>query len=224
MIFFKDKKYENEESVKEADEYLENLSFEIREPLNSICGITDILKRGIEEDIDKKQLLYYMDILSDSANELKDIVNAKLSGKEEADISDDGAEDFSILKNRRIIVVEDSLTSSTIIKELLEEYGAIVTVCTSGKEAVSKFLDSIIGTYDLILMDIKMPEMDGYQATEIIRKSGHPQSNRIPIIAVTAEVFDEDIKRAIKSGMNAHVSKPYNLAKIVSVIQSVNID
>lgn len=225
MIFFRDKKYELEESAQEADKYLENLSFEIREPLNSICGVTGILKKGIEEDIDKKQLLYYMDILCSAAEELKNVVDTKLSGKLETDISENETiEDFSILKNRRIMVVEDSLTGSTIVKELLEEYGAIVTVCTNGREAVELFLDSIIGTYDVILMDVKMPEIDGYQATEIIRKSGHPQAEKIPIIAVTAEAFEEDIKKAIRSGMNAHVAKPYNLAKIVSAIQSVNIN
>ena len=74
------------------------------------------------------------------------------------------------------------------------------------------------GKYSIIFMDIKMPEMDGYEATELIRNSNHQQAKSIPIIAMTAETFAEDIKNALRSGMNAHVAKPVNIDKLVAAI------
>ena len=102
---------------------------------------------------------------------------------------------------------------------MLESRGAIVTVCDNGGEAVDLFTRSITGTYDMILMDINMPGMDGYEATDSIRSSSHPQAGSIPIIAMTAEALPDDIQRAMTAGMNGHISKPINVDKIVAAVK-----
>ena len=94
-------------------------------------------------------------------------------------------------------------------------------VCDSGKEAVDMFKESITGKFDVILMDINMPGMDGYEATDAIRASEHPQAKTIPIIAMTAEALPDDIQTALKAGMNGHISKPINADKIISAIKRV---
>lgn len=225
MIFFKDKKDELEAvEDKSVREIIEALSFEIREPLNSICGIAEVLSKWIEADYDKQQILNYVELLKFSADKLQNTVD---SWKDVKELGNETAEaksiedDYSVLKNLRILVVEDNSTNSMIITELLETYGSIVTKCGNGKEAIEKFTESISGTYDIILMDINMPEMDGYEATDKVRSSNHPQAKNIPIIATTVETSSENIQNALKAGMNSHVSKPYSLGKIVSAIKGV---
>ncbi len=207
-------------------QFISELSYNIRNPLNTICGITEIARKNIEGDYDRETLLSYMEILEDAATELQQTVDHYFecyeAGSYSAVLSENAEEaDKSVLKNLRVMVVEDSSVSQLIAKERLENSGAIVTLCDSGKDAVEKFKQSITGTYDVIFMDINMPEMDGYEATDAIRSSSHPQAKIIPIIAMTAEALTEDIQKALEVGMNAHVSKPINDEKIVSAIKAV---
>jgi CheY-like chemotaxis protein len=114
---------------------------------------------------------------------------------------------------RRILLAEDVEINREIILSHLEKTGALVDCAENGEEALEMFLaDS--GRYDLILMDIQMPRMDGYEATTQIRGSGLPGAEEIPIIALTANIFKEDIDRSEKAGMNGHLGKPLNINEL----------
>ena len=103
--------------------------------------------------------------------------------------------------------MEDNDINREIAVELLKMTEVTADYARDGREAVEKFLANG-DTYDLILMDVQMPVMDGYQATEAIRRSGHPRARTIPIIAMTADAFHEDVVRASEAGMNGHLAKP----------------
>lgn len=211
--------------------FLADMSYDIRNPLNEICGITEIALKNIETNGDRDMLKAYLEIIRDSGFELQKVIDERFAQFEnDSDLNNiennsapkndsyNKDERYKVLNNMRMLVIEDNETSALIARELMTEYGAIVTVCHNGKDGVEKFKNSITGTYDVIFMDIKMPEMDGYEATELIRNSNHQQAKSIPIIAMTAETFAEDIKNALRSGMNAHVAKPVNIDKIVAAI------
>ncbi|MCR5302362.1 MAG: response regulator [Lachnospiraceae bacterium] len=228
MFGLGNKKKSADSNVNVSDErkFVSELSYNVRNPLNTICGITEITKKNIMNDCDKETLLSYLDILGDAATELQQTIDHFFECFESGNFSaiygdNDKTTDTGALKNLRVMVVEDSSVSQLIAKELLEEKGAKVTLCDSGSEAVEKFSNSITGTYDVIFMDINMPGMDGYEATEAIRQSLHAQAKTVPIIAMTAEALPDDIQMALKVGMNAHVSKPINAEKIVSAIKRV---
>ena len=118
----------------------------------------------------------------------------------------------------KVLLVEDNDLNVEVALMLLEDAGVSTTVAKNGKEAVEMFMDSKAGDYDLILMDVMMPVMDGYEATEIIRNSNHPLSKSIPIIAQTANAFHEDIKKVKEIGMNAHISKPIDEDNLLKVL------
>ncbi len=118
----------------------------------------------------------------------------------------------------RILLVEDNDLNIEIAKTILEMQEAEVELAHNGKEAVDMFLAGEPDRYDLILMDIQMPVMDGLEATRIIRRSGHPRAATIPIIAMTANAFDEDMKKSVESGMNGHLSKPIDIDKFLQTI------
>ena len=111
------------------------------------------------------------------------------------------------LKGNCVLVVEDNEINREIAMELLKMTNITVDYAEDGKEAVDKFMKNG-DRYDLILMDVQMPVMDGYEATELIRKSSHPRAGTIPIIAMTADAFREDVVRAARAGMNGHLAKP----------------
>ena len=122
------------------------------------------------------------------------------------------------IKNMKIMLVEDNELNMEIAAELLKEKGAIVTQAVNGEEAVRLFTESPRGTFDVILMDVMMPVMDGLEATRKIRASQRPDAGNIPIIALTANAFYEDVKKCIEAGMNAHLSKPLEIEKVVEMI------
>ena len=112
------------------------------------------------------------------------------------------------LKGKRILLAEDILINAEIMKHLLAAKEALIDHAENGKRAVEMFERSPGGYYSAILMDVRMPEMDGLEATRLIRASGHDDAETIPIIALTANAFDEDVQRSMQAGMNAHLSKP----------------
>ena len=118
------------------------------------------------------------------------------------------------LAGRRILVVEDNELNMEIAVEILKMAGAIVSSARDGQEAVDWFLGEDGRTCDAILMDIQMTVMDGYQATRAIRNSGCPNAASIPIIAMTANAFREDVAAALEAGMNAHVAKPIEVEEL----------
>ena len=111
------------------------------------------------------------------------------------------------LKDKHILLAEDIEINAEIIQTILQDKGIIVDVVTNGKLAVEKFTSSEQGYYSAILMDVRMPEMDGLEATRIIRKLDRTDAN-LPIIALTANAFDEDVQRSLQAGLDAHLTKP----------------
>lgn len=122
---------------------------------------------------------------------------------------------------KRILVVEDNELNMEIICTILENYGIKTEQAVNGKEAVRRMEESVPGHYDMIFMDIMMPEMDGLEATRTIRNLDREDCKKIPIYAMSANAFDEDVKRSLASGMNGHLSKPVNLQVLEKTLQKV---
>lgn len=122
------------------------------------------------------------------------------------------------LYGKKILLAEDNELNMEIAATLLEMNGATVESVENGKEAVDRFLAVKPGYFDVILMDVQMPVMDGCEATKSIRSCGRPDANRIPIIATTANAFAEDVSTVLAAGMNAHISKPIDIQQVCSVI------
>ena len=122
------------------------------------------------------------------------------------------------IKGKRILIAEDNELNAEIAKTVLEDAGALVTRVEDGQQAVELFKEKPAGTFDAILMDLMMPVMDGYTATKKIRSLEHSDAKTIPIIAMTANAFQEDAEKCIAVGMNAHLAKPLNIEKMMTTI------
>ena len=118
------------------------------------------------------------------------------------------------LEGKNVLVAEDQPINYEVVEYILQNAGATVYRAENGKEAAESFKGSDPGTFDLILMDIMMPVMDGYEATSAIRSSGKPDAGTVLIVAMTANAFSEDIQKAFECGMNGHISKPIEPAVI----------
>jgi len=125
------------------------------------------------------------------------------------------------VQGMKIMVVDDIEVNQIILVKILSSLGAVCETAGNGQEAVDKFAASQPGEYSLILMDVQMPVMDGYTATRAIRASSHPDAQTLPIIAMTANAFIDDVRNAIESGMDAHIAKPVQLDKLTATIQQV---
>ena len=125
------------------------------------------------------------------------------------------------LEGRKILVAEDMPVNAEIMMMILEMRGMISDHAENGKVAVEKFAASPPGFYDAVLMDIRMPVMDGLKATEAIRALDHPDAKTVPIIAMTANAFDEDVQRSLKAGMNAHLTKPADPEQLYNTLQEL---
>ena len=132
--------------------------------------------------------------------------------------SDGGAAVELSMKGLHILAAEDNALNAEILTELLGMEGAECELAVNGQEAVEKFRNSVPGEFDLIFMDIQMPVMDGYEATRCIRACNHPDAGKIPIIAMTANAFEEDVRKALEAGMNAHTAKPVGVEKLKTIV------
>ena len=139
-----------------------------------------------------------------------------LAAQEETD-----KQDGNILQGMRFLCAEDNELNAEILTELLKIEGAECTICENGEEILKAFEQSAPGDYDMILMDVQMPVMNGYEATRAIRRSSHELAKTIPIIAMTANAFSEDIQHSLAAGMNAHVSKPVEMKVLEKTIRSI---
>ena len=124
-------------------------------------------------------------------------------------------------QGKRLLLVEDNDLNREIVEEILSKYGFLVEPAENGAVAVEKLKNSQPGDFDLVLMDIQMPIMDGYEATKAIRGLEDPNLANIPILAMTANVFEEDRKAAMENGMNGFLSKPIVLAEVIRALQSI---
>lgn len=145
---------------------------------------------------------------------LKDIINSidKPSFK---------GDDHHALQGLHILAAEDYELNAEVLKATLEMNGVTCDICENGKQTVERFENSEPGYYDLILMDIQMPVMDGYEATSAIRNSSHPYAQRIPIIAMSANAFTEDMRKAYAVGMNDYLTKPIDVDAMIKTIAGI---
>ena len=165
-----------------------------------------------------------IDIISEVGVGTTVILNFVFKVREESDGEE--VHDFSTsplvvdLRDRRVLVVEDNELNQEIVKSILEDEGIIVDIVSDGLQAVDVIKHSQPGDYDFVLMDIQMPNLDGYEATRLIRALDCEPLAKIPIIAMTANAFEEDKKKALSVGMNAHLAKPINIGKLMNTITS----
>ena len=125
------------------------------------------------------------------------------------------------LKGRTILLAEDMPINAEIMTMILDMREMKIDVAENGRIAVEKFSSHPAGHYSAILMDMRMPEMDGLTATTVIRTMDRPDASKIPIIALTANAFDEDVQRSLQVGLNAHLSKPVDADKLFSILESI---
>lgn len=129
--------------------------------------------------------------------------------------------DEQLLKGKRILLAEDNELNSEIAITLLQEYGFVVEHAIDGKVCLNMMKESEEGYYDLILMDIQMPNMDGYTATRHIRNLPSERKAAIPIVAMTANAFDEDKRNALEAGMNGHLAKPIEIPVLIATLSDI---
>ena len=195
-------------------EFLSKMSNEIRSPMNAIIGMAQIAK----ETTDLERIGSCIDSIDTAAHRLLELINGA------SDVSNIEAEEKPTpkldLSKVNVLLVEDIKVNQEVFKALLKATNINVDTADNGMEAVTKFQQNP-DKYDLIFMDIQMPEMDGYEASRKIRSMEDiPNSKTIPIVAMTANVFKEDIEKSLESGMNDHLGKPINRDGIVEKIKT----
>ena len=150
-------------------------------------------------------------------SELRDILSRPYRAPEEKNKKEQQIE----FKDRKILLVEDNALNQEIAATILEEAGFVVEIAEDGTVAVDKMKSAYQEQYDLILMDIQMPKMDGYEATRQIRALEETYSAQIPIVAMTANAFEEDREKAFEAGMNGHLAKPIKISELMKTLNKV---
>ena len=130
-------------------------------------------------------------------------------------------EETSAFEGKKVLLVEDNELNQEIASTILSEAGFTVDIANDGDVAVNKMKQAAAGQYDLILMDIQMPKMDGYEATRQIRQLADRQIAAIPIVAMTANAFEEDRQSALDAGMNGHIAKPIENSELFEILKTV---
>ena len=154
-----------------------------------------------------------MNLANEAEAEIAEPVNGRTHGAD-----GDSSKTSVDLSGRHILLAEDNLINRQIAHSIISETGAGTDEAKNGKEAVDAFMKSPEGYYDIILMDIQMPVMNGYEATEAIRSSGRSDARTVIIYAVTANTFDEDVRNVKAAGMNGHIGKPYDPEKLYKIL------
>ena len=132
-----------------------------------------------------------------------------------------GASGVNGLEGLHVLVAEDNDINAEILEELLSYEGVSCERTVNGQEAVERFRQNPPGRYDAVLMDVQMPVMNGYEAARAIRSLDRPDAKTIPIVAMTANAFADDVKNSMDAGMNAHLSKPINMAVVKETLEKL---
>lgn len=151
-------------------------------------------------------------------SELRDVLTKPYAVEPREKDKEEPKADFT---GKKLLLVEDNELNLEIAVEILKEAGFVTEVAKDGEEAVEIMKTAVPGQYDLILMDIQMPHMDGYEATRQIRKLPDEEVAKIPIVAMTANAFEEDRQNVLAAGMNGHVSKPIEISKLMGTLESI---
>ena len=146
-------------------------------------------------------------------------MDSDVSEETDAGILEPGAD--TLLAGRRFLIAEDNAINAEIISELLRMFGAEPVLRKNGAQAVREFRDAPAGTYDAVLMDIQMPVMNGYEAARAIRETDREDAGTIPVIAMTANAFAEDIQAARDAGMTAHIAKPIDVGMLKNTLTRI---
>lgn len=214
-----------EEANQSKSRFLSNMSHDMRTPMNAIVGFTTLLDN---ESKNPEKVQEYTKKIAFSSQHLLGLINDVLdmskieAGKMKLTLEEENMDE--IIENIDALVRTQMVLRRQkfeIIVELLKMEGAECTVCENGQLAVETFTASEENTINLILMDVQMPVMNGYEATKAIRSSGHPMAVTIPIIAMTANAFVEDIHDALDAGMDAHVAKPVDMKVLKETVAQV---
>lgn len=214
-----------EEANQSKSRFLSNMSHDMRTPMNAIVGFTTLLDN---ESKNPEKVQEYTKKIAFSSQHLLGLINDVLdmskieAGKMKLTLEEENMDE--IIENIDALVRPQMVLRRQkfeIIVELLKMEGAECTVCENGQLAVETFTASEENTINLILMDVQMPVMNGYEATKAIRSSGHPMAETIPIIAMTANAFVEDIHDALDAGMDAHVAKPVDMQVLKETVAQV---
>lgn len=214
-----------EEANQSKSRFLSNMSHDMRTPMNAIVGFTTLLDN---ESKNSEKVQEYTKKIAFSSQHLLGLINDVLdmskieAGKMKLTLEEENMD--GIIENIDALVRTQMVLRRQkfeIIVELLKMEGAECTVCENGQLAVETFTASEENTINLILMDVQMPVMNGYEATKAIRSSGHPMAETIPIIAMTANAFVEDIHDALDAGMDAHVAKPVDMKVLKETVAQV---
>ena len=151
-----------------------------------------------------------------------ELQKADKTEKQTADGSAENGQQIAVdFSNMRLLLVDDVEINQEIASMLLEELGFEVEIASNGEEAVQKVVSAKAGYFDAVLMDIQMPVMNGYEATKAIRAISDEAYSKIPIIAMTADAFSEDVKKAHDAGMNAHIAKPIDMNIVINVLSDI---
>ena len=151
-------------------------------------------------------------------SELRSVLAAPFRTEHKEKAPEEKAVDFT---GHKILLAEDNEMNQMIAQAILTESGLEIEIANNGEEAVNMMKEAPAGTYDVILMDIQMPIMDGYEAARTIRGFEDRAKAEIPIVAVTANAFEEDRKLALEAGMNGHLAKPYDIPKMMEILSDL---
>jgi len=154
-------------------------------------------------------------------SELRSVLSRPFMASRETRAEKDETPELPDFSGKRVLLAEDNEMNQMIAEAILTEAGLSVEIAGDGSEAVDKMREAPAGTYDIILMDIQMPTMNGYEAAKRIRALEDPRKAGIPIVAVTANAFEEDRKIALEAGMNGHLAKPYDVPAIMETLRTL---
>lgn len=209
--------------------FLANMSHNLRTPMNAIMGFSTLASANIE---DTGKVKYYLEKIDSSSNSLMSVINEILEMSDRESEKPENADETESTKEekqnggfdfsgKKALIVEDNRLNREILQELLSEIGIESETAENGQIALEIIESSPADRYDVILMDIQMPVMDGYEATRTIRALPDKEKSGIPILAVSAYAFEEDKRKAMEAGMNRHVAKPVNFEVLKNALEGV---
>lgn len=197
--------------------YQKTLHTDMRTALYSLRGCIDM---GIKNEDSASRMREYLKKSRLACAKLAHLMDQSIFATGEDEMTEANPIDSEVVKGKRILLVEDNDMNREITRDMLQENGMIVDCVNDGAAAVKRIKTVDPGTYDCVLMDIEMPVMNGIDATRAIRELPNRIRSNVPIVAMTANAFEEDRQRSAEAGMDAYLTKPIDTLKMIHVIAS----